>query len=325
MAAAMTALGLPCGHEAVFGLPGRGQEWSAEYPGSSSWLAAPFLDQLDEDIIVVHQRRSPVAAAESLIRHGFFDPASPYFAFARKWVSLPETGDTGDALDFIMRWHRLIHARLLDRPHICYSIEELTASPAMLVRLARVLGADPTAEQIADFRAIPANLNSNLNGAGIFAFDVSSGVTYSECAKLWELARGKRVLEVGSWLGRSTIALASTAEHVTAVDWHHGDFWQGEEDTLERFERNLARYNIRNVEIVVAKIEEVYKKLPGPYDLIFIDAAHDLASVRTHQRIARRLVAPGGVVAFHDYGRFDVAEGLPEPKELVGTLAVYRT
>lgn len=35
-------------------------------------------------------------------------------------------------------------------------------------------------------------------------------------------------------------------------------------------------------------------------DLLFIDGAHDLASVRADWRLYRRLVAPGGIVAFHD-------------------------
>jgi len=46
----------------------------------------------------------------------------------------------------------------------------------------------------------------------LFAADVGSAVTKGQCRRLAALARGKTVLKLGSWLGRSTIALASTVD-----------------------------------------------------------------------------------------------------------------
>lgn len=139
----------------------------------------------------------------------------------------------------------------------------------------------------------------------IFAWDVPSSVTFPECALLAALADGKDVLEVGCWLGRSTIALASTARHVTAVDWHHGDFYAGEQETEADFRANLERYGIKNVTVVVSRIEDAMQE-PQSFDGVFIDAAHDDDSVRRHWMIASQAVKPGGWVAFHDYGRFGV-------------------
>ena len=39
----------------------------------------------------------------------------------------------------------------------------------------------------------------------------------------------------------------------------------------------------------------------GTYDLVFIDGAHDAVSVANDIAVARELLAPGGLIAFHDY------------------------
>ncbi len=144
--------------------------------------------------------------------------------------------------------------------------------------------------------------------AMIFAWDVGSSVTWAEAALLSALARNLNVLEIGSWLGRSTIALASTAKHVTSVDWHQGDFHAGEGDTEAGFRANLERYGIDNVEVVVKRIEDVDWDPGQPFDGVFIDAAHDAESVARHWQIALEHARQGGWVAFHDYGRFDVTD-----------------
>jgi predicted O-methyltransferase YrrM len=162
----------------------------------------------------------------------------------------------------------------------------------------------------------------------IYPWDVPSSVTYQECAVLDQLATGcEHVLEVGSWLGRSTIILANAAAHVTAVDWHQGDFHSGPGGTEERFRANLVRYGVLNVEVFIGRIEEVAPVLPSDYDGVFIDAAHDAESVAAHWLVATDLVRPGGWVAFHDYGRFGVTEILDELNrvwDLTESLAVTR-
>lgn len=162
----------------------------------------------------------------------------------------------------------------------------------------------------------------------IFAWDVGSSVTFAECSLLAALAEGDDVLEIGSWLGRSTIALASTAHSVMAVDWHHGDFYAGEKDTETEFRENIARYGLaERIEVVVAKIEDVDLG-DRLFDGIFIDAAHDADSVRAHWQIALEHIQPDGWIAVHDYGRFDVTavmdELVPDKyQELTESLAVY--
>jgi hypothetical protein len=53
--------------------------------------------------------------------------------------------------------------------------------------------------------------------------DVRGWLTEAEGRKLQELAIGKTVLELGSYCGRSTCAMAWTAARIVAVDWDFGD------------------------------------------------------------------------------------------------------
>ena len=70
-AAVLSGLGLRCGHEVVFGPRTRGFDgWHGQH-GDSSWLAAPFLDQLG-DALVFHQVRHPLKVVRSLVGVRFF-------------------------------------------------------------------------------------------------------------------------------------------------------------------------------------------------------------------------------------------------------------
>ena len=161
----------------------------------------------------------------------------------------------------------------------------------------------------------------------IFPWRVSSSVTYAECEKLAELAAGAKVLEIGSWMGRSTIALASTAKSVVTVDWHEGDFYAGHEDTLPVLRENLRKYGCSNVQIVVGRIEDVATKLDTDFDFVFVDADHSEESAMRHYTIALFHIRDGGVICFHDYGRFGVTpvvDSLPYDLEVVESLAILR-
>jgi predicted O-methyltransferase YrrM len=137
----------------------------------------------------------------------------------------------------------------------------------------------------------------------IFAADIVSAVSAEECAELSRLAEGKLVLELGSDYGRSTIALASTASVVFAVDWHLGDGHAGHRDTAAQFMHNITRYDVRRK--IVAVVGDARLALPRLrerlFDLIFLDAFHEYDSVVRDINQLFPLVSAHGIMAFHDY------------------------
>lgn len=160
---------------------------------------------------------------------------------------------------------------------------------------------------------------------------IPTSMSDEEVARLVELASGKVVLEVGSYLGHSTVAMAQVAERVHAVDWHRGDEHAGTEETVHPFLDNLEAHGVRDRVIAHVGRSEVILPMfrAGYFDMAFIDALHTTEAVVGDIDRVMPLVHVHGVVAFHDYGdeRFGVTEavdGLDEPLEVTGTLAVVR-
>lgn len=148
----------------------------------------------------------------------------------------------------------------------------------------------------------------------IFAQDIKSAVSREECERLATLATEKRVLEVGSEYGRSTIALASTAKQVHAVDWHQGDPQSGFKNSLPEFLSNLDHYDLRERVIVhLGRWEDVAPVMRSAvFDLAFIDGDHSEDAVRRDFDLALRVMKPGGWMVFHDTDQSQVGETLQQ-------------
>ena len=168
-----------------------------------------------------------------------------------------------------------------------------------------------------------------------FPHDCVGWLTEGEGAELARLAKGKVVLEIGSFCGRSTVCLAQTARSVGAVDTFDGRGTDHPGDTLKAFRDNLARYGVeRRVNILRGTSADVLPTLPRIFDLVFVDGSHDLESVRRDAALAAAVLKPGGLLAFHDYQSAidpDVTEAVDEllagGAELLGrceSLAVVR-
>jgi len=61
----LAALGIHCGHEKAFNLNRHGL---FRHEGDSSWLAAPWLSCLVDEVVVFHQTRHPVSQIRSAVR-----------------------------------------------------------------------------------------------------------------------------------------------------------------------------------------------------------------------------------------------------------------
>jgi hypothetical protein len=122
----------------------------------------------------------------------------------------------------------------------------------------------------------------------------------------------QNILEMGSWIGRSTRALAdNTPGTVHAVDtWLGSIEHQGLPATKESFKyfcHNTADlmsgavrkvYPVRMESTAAAKM---FFERGVKFDMIFIDGAHDYASVKADILAWRPLLAPGGLFCGHDY------------------------
>jgi len=169
----------------------------------------------------------------------------------------------------------------------------------------------------------------------VFPRDIESSLSEDEGRALAALAKDLVVLELGAWLGCSTICLGQTAKTVVSVDWHQGDAHAaraGRASTLPGYLQSLERYGLSDrVVTVVSRFEEVLPLLADhAFDLVFVDGFHSYEQVRSDIRAFRRLLRPGGCLAFHDYGvaGFGVTRAVDEafgrPDDIVGTLAVLR-
>ena len=142
--------------------------------------------------------------------------------------------------------------------------------------------------------------------------DVHGWLTPSEGEKLQELARGRKVLEIGTWKGRSACCMAVTAAQVTTVDTHAGDAEIGPADTFDLFEENVKACGaFSKIEPIKGDIKDVASYLLNRrFEMIFIDGSHDAESVQHDTQLAAQLLMPGGVIVWHDYDQGSVKDGI---------------
>jgi predicted O-methyltransferase YrrM len=119
-----------------------------------------------------------------------------------------------------------------------------------------------------------------------------------------------RVVEIGSFRGRSAIVLASAGAEVVCIDPHAGsdrgpqeiaaDAERGAAD-LEAFRANLARAGVADrVRHVRAFSGAALDEVPGPVDVLFVDGAHRFAPARADLVRWGGRVRAGGRLLVHD-------------------------
>lgn len=138
-----------------------------------------------------------------------------------------------------------------------------------------------------------------------FPEDVAGWLSRAEGEKLYELAASARVLELGSYCGRSTICLAQASREVHVCDCFTAMGTGGDSEnrnTYEDFWHNIVRYGVAgNIVVHRGFIPDEVPLLSGAFDLIFVDASHDAASVHRDILLVLPFARPGTVMAFHDY------------------------
>jgi predicted O-methyltransferase YrrM len=146
---------------------------------------------------------------------------------------------------------------------------------------------------------------------------VDGWLSEEQALRLWRRARevpaGARIVEIGSYRGRSAIVLARGAPEgtpVVAIDPHagddrgpreiHGTLEQGEAD-LRALRANLERAGVADaVRHVRRRSQDALGTVPGPIDLLYVDGAHRFAPARADIAGWGERVRPGGTLLVHD-------------------------
>lgn len=120
---------------------------------------------------------------------------------------------------------------------------------------------------------------------------------------LRELARGKTVLEVGTYKGKTALGMAETAELVVTLDHWTGDHYAGKAHTLPDFWRFLTNHpHGSKVLPISGKWESIIHLLDlTKFDLVFYDADHDYAPTFNFLWIAFQRVRKDAVLVVDDH------------------------
>lgn len=146
---------------------------------------------------------------------------------------------------------------------------------------------------------------------------VEGWMTDAQAARLHDAARsvpaGGRIVEIGSFRGRSTIVLASSAVEgveVVAIDPHAGNdrgpqefegFEAQAADDNEVFKANLARAGVADrVRHVREFSDSAHHAVDGDIDVLYIDGAHRYGPAHADIVGWGARVVPGGRMLIHD-------------------------
>jgi predicted O-methyltransferase YrrM len=157
-------------------------------------------------------------------------------------------------------------------------------------------------------------VNADLAAVERLVAGIGGWLTPKEGRLLYALARrctGRGVIvEIGSWKGKSTIWLASGARdgggaRVYAIDPHTAQSdnlaTQSAVPTLEEFSRNVRAAGVDDLVVpMVTTSADAARAFDRPVELLFIDGAHDYASVALDLDLWFPKVVDGGTIAFHD-------------------------
>lgn len=141
----------------------------------------------------------------------------------------------------------------------------------------------------------------------------------AELDYLAHVASGRhRIAEIGSWKGRSAIAMASnTRGLIYCVDTWSGHLESSENLSVECFRdflRNTAGFiNILPVPLESCHAAAIFGESGYVLDMVFIDGRHDFVGVERDIKAWTALLRTGGILCGHDYGHPD----WPDVKEAV--------
>jgi spermidine synthase len=128
----------------------------------------------------------------------------------------------------------------------------------------------------------------------------------------------RRILEIGTARGRTTLLLSDNCPEAEVITYDIDPNAGGYFKTLDPPPSRIRAINC-DFQSDASRLREGDK-----FDFIFIDANHVENAVRADSELAFDLLAPGGVIVWHDYGNSDYLFGYNRVPEVLATLAVER-
>lgn len=110
------------------------------------------------------------------------------------------------------------------------------------------------------------------------------------------------IVEIGSYLGKSTVRLSQSGQKVYAIDPHKGILSGGKaRATLSRFRKNIQEAGVERVVVAIVKTsKDAAFGWRMPIKFLFIDGLHDEAHAMEDYLLWSPHVTVGGTLAMHD-------------------------
>lgn len=145
-----------------------------------------------------------------------------------------------------------------------------------------------------------------LLSMGIPCINIPTDTTAQELIKLAKLAKatcGGIIVEIGSYLGASSIVMAKANRHgvIYCIDtWQNDAMSEGSWDTMSTFFHNTR--HCKNIVPIRMWSTEAADKTPQEVDMIFIDGDHSYEGVKKDIDLYFPKIKSGGIIAMHDIG-----------------------
>lgn len=159
MATLLSEIGVPCNWERIYHVNNEKFKWPEEPVGEVSWYSISRLDELSEDVIILHQTRDPRSVIGSMIHWNLLSKGKKDFTkgFHPIDKDIELKADKRD-WSYLDAWYR-VNLKIEDHAVHRYRIEDVDAEIREILRLIE-FDADPERIETA-LKSVKRNVNSN--------------------------------------------------------------------------------------------------------------------------------------------------------------------
>lgn len=148
-------------------------------------------------------------------------------------------------------------------------------------------------------------------------------ITKYEAFVLYMVAQNQgrygNVMEIGSFLGRSSVIIAkalvdlNSVNRLTCIDnfskVESSKYHLKIDNPRREFERNINNIGLTEyIELIEGDSSEILEKIANPFSFVFIDGAHTKEQIEVDYNYSMRILQKGGVMAIHDYRNENVSQ-----------------